>query len=58
MFVNLPSVGDACEGGENSIAEVESVKSCSPIYSPVRGEVIEINAEVPIALFDSNLSEF
>ena len=42
VFVNLPEVGDAVTAGE-SFADVESVKAVSDIYSPVTGEVAEIN---------------
>jgi glycine cleavage system H protein len=27
--------------------EVESVKAVSPLYSPVDGEVVEVNSEIP-----------
>lgn len=42
VFVNLPEVGDAVTMGE-SFADVESVKAVSDIYSPVTGEVAEVN---------------
>ncbi|KAH3666626.1 hypothetical protein WICMUC_005610 [Wickerhamomyces mucosus] len=41
-FVELPEVGDEVLKGE-SIGSVESVKSSSEIYSPVDGEILEIN---------------
>ena len=45
VYVSLPSVGTAVTGGE-PCGEVESVKSVSDLYSPVDGEVTEINTEL------------
>lgn len=45
VFVNLPEVGDLVEVGE-SFADVESVKAVSDIYSPVSGEILEVNEEL------------
>lgn len=42
VFVNLPQVGDAVTAGE-AFADVESVKAVSDVYSPVTGNVCEIN---------------
>ena len=42
VFVELPPIGKKIKAGE-SCAVVESVKTASDIYSPVSGEVIEIN---------------
>ncbi|MBG87880.1 MAG: glycine cleavage system protein H [Verrucomicrobiales bacterium] len=42
VFVELPEVG-ATFGAGDEIATVESVKTASPIYTPVGGEVIEVN---------------
>ena len=42
VFVELPAVGRKVKAGE-SCAVVESVKTASDIYSPVSGEVVEIN---------------
>ena len=45
VFVELPDIGDVIEaGGEAGV--VESVKAASDIYSPVSGEVIEINEDL------------
>lgn len=46
VFVELPAVGRTVKAGE-ACAVVESVKTASDIYSPVSGEVIEINATLP-----------
>lgn len=45
VFVDLPEVGTAVSTGQQ-ISEVESTKSVSPIYSPVAGQIIEVNAEL------------
>lgn len=42
VFVELPKVGAGAEPGK-FIAVVESVKAASDIYSPVAGEVVEVN---------------
>ncbi len=46
VFVELPEVGDKLVAGK-TFGVVESVKAVSDIYSPVNGEVIEINDELP-----------
>ncbi len=45
VFVELPEVGRKLKEGE-TCAVVESVKTASDIYSPVSGEVIEVNKTV------------
>ena len=45
VFVELPEIGDVIETGGEAGA-VESVKAASDIYSPVSGEVIEINEDL------------
>ena len=42
VYVDLPKVGTATEKGK-TFGSVESVKAVSDIYSPVTGEVTEIN---------------
>jgi glycine cleavage system H protein len=42
VFVELPKPGDKLESGE-PFGNVESVKAVSELFSPVSGEVIEIN---------------
>lgn len=42
VFVELPELGKALEAGD-ACAVVESVKTASDIYSPLAGEVSEIN---------------
>src|ERR671920_337579 len=45
VFVELPAVGRKVKAGE-ACAVVESVKTASDIYSPVSGEVVEVNSAV------------
>ena len=42
VFVELPDIGKTLEAEEES-AIVESVKAASDVYSPLSGEVIEVN---------------
>jgi len=46
VFVELPEVGANVEAGK-SFGVVESVKAVSDVYSPVTGEVVEVNEELP-----------
>ena len=45
VYVELPEVGRALSAGEEC-AVVESVKAASDVYSPVSGEVVEVNEEL------------
>jgi len=45
VYIELPSIGQLISSGEEC-GVVESVKAASDIYSPVSGEVIEINEEL------------
>ncbi len=45
VFVELPEIGQQLES-EKEAAVVESVKAASDIYSPVGGEVLEINEKL------------
>ena len=45
VFVNLPEEGDEVTAGE-AFGDVESVKAVSDVFSPVTGEVAEINEEL------------
>ena len=45
VFVQLPEVGDGVTAGE-TCGELESTKSVSDLYSPVGGEITEINEDV------------
>jgi glycine cleavage system H protein len=45
VFVSLPEPGDELEPA-GAIGEVESTKSVSEVYAPVRGTVVEVNARL------------
>ena len=45
VFVELPEVGQSVDA-ESDTAIVESVKAASDIYSPLSGEVIEVNSQL------------
>ncbi len=45
VFVELPSVGRSLKAGD-SCAVVESVKTANDVYSPLSGEVTEVNQKV------------
>ena len=50
VYIDLPQVGESYESGD-TIANVESVKSVSPIYAPLSGTVVEVNetlSDVPM----------
>ena len=42
VFVELPNVGSTVTSGAE-VSTIESVKAASDIYSPVDGEIVEIN---------------
>lgn len=45
VYVDLPEVGNTYAAGD-SIGAVESVKAASDIYTPVSGEIVEVNEEL------------
>lgn len=45
VYLQLPEVGATVEAG-TSFGEVESTKSVSDLYSPVSGEVVEVNSDL------------
>lgn len=45
VFIELPEIGSEVTIGD-TLAEIESVKAVSEVYSPVSGKVIEINQDV------------
>ena len=45
VFFDPPEVGAQLKSGE-SYAEVESVKAVSDVFSPMTGEVLEVNAAI------------
>ena len=45
VFVDLPKVGAEVKAGQQACV-VESVKAASDIYSPLSGEIVEVNQAV------------
>lgn len=45
VFVDLPEVGQSFTAGDE-IGSVESVKAVAEVYTPVSGEVVEVNSEL------------
>ncbi|QDS96274.1 Glycine cleavage system H protein [Roseimaritima multifibrata] len=46
VYMDLPAVGTALDAGQE-FGEVESVKAVSPLYTPIAGEVLEVNSDLP-----------
>ncbi len=46
VYMDLPEVGGTVAAGE-SFGEVESVKATSDMFSPVDGEIIAVNTDLP-----------
>ncbi len=45
VYMELPAVGDLVDVGQ-AFGEVESVKATSEMYSPVAGEIVEVNSSI------------
>jgi glycine cleavage system H protein len=45
VFVELPEPGDVFEA-DDEIGTIESVKAVAEIYTPLSGEVVEVNADL------------
>ena len=45
VFIDLPEIGRRVKAGEE-VSVVESVKAASDIYSPLDGEILEINNDL------------
>ena len=46
VYMDLPTAGTAVASG-SAFGEVESVKATSDLYSPVDGEIIDVNTSLP-----------
>ena len=57
VYIELPEVGATLDAG-SEVAVVESVKAASDIYSPLSGEVIEINPALEDEPGTVNLSPY
>ena len=59
VFVELPEIG-AQMSAEDEVAIVESVKAASDVYSPISGEIIEVNEVLldnPEIIYESTYHE-
>ena len=59
VFVELPELGEVFDTGDE-IGTIESVKAVAEVYTPVAGEVVEVNVAVvddPELLNDDPLHE-
>ena len=45
VFIDLPQAGDSLSKGD-TLGEIESVKAVSDLYSPLSGEIIEVNESI------------
>ena len=45
VFIELPKIGELIKQGDQ-VGVVESVKAASDLFSPVSGEIIEVNSEL------------
>jgi glycine cleavage system H protein len=46
VFMELPEIGRSLTAGQ-PMGEIESVKAVSDVYSPITGEVVEVNSSLP-----------
>jgi glycine cleavage system H protein len=46
VYMQLPEVGRKVNAGE-PFGEIESVKAVSDVYSPLDGEIVEVNSQLP-----------
>ena len=49
VYIQLPDVGTTLTA-EQSFGEIESVKAVSVIYSPIAGEIVAVNTDLPNSL--------
>jgi glycine cleavage system H protein len=49
VYIELPRVGTEVTAGE-SFGEIESVKAVSDLYSPVTGQITEVNSRLASSL--------
>ena len=45
IFIELPEIGDSVQA-EDSIGTIEAVKTVADIYSPMKGEISEVNVNL------------
>lgn len=56
VFVELPAIGKKFVASD-SFGSVESVKAASDVYSPVAGEVLEVNSVRIAATFEASIQQ-
>lgn len=57
VYMDLPTAGTAVSAGA-PFGEVESVKATSDLYSPVDGEIVDVNTSLPDNLDTLNTDPF
>jgi glycine cleavage system H protein len=57
VYMQLPQMGRKLKAGE-SFGEIESVKAVSDLYSPVEGEVVAVNQDLPNKLETLNADPY
>ena len=45
VYFDMPEVGDSLSAGD-TLGEVESVKAVSDVYTPLSGEIVEVNDDL------------
>ncbi|HEX9737543.1 MAG TPA: glycine cleavage system protein GcvH [Thermoanaerobaculia bacterium] len=45
VYFEMPEVGESFAAGDE-VGSIESVKAVSPVYTPVAGEVVEVNTAI------------
>ncbi len=57
VYIELPQLGQQVEAGRE-FGEIESVKAVSSLYSPVTGQIIEVNESLADNLDKLNLDPY
>ena len=57
VYMDLPTAGTAVSSG-SPFGEVESVKATSDLYSPVDGEIVDVNTSLPDKLDTLNTDPY
>jgi glycine cleavage system H protein len=57
VFMQLPEVGRTLQAGD-VFGEIESVKAVSDLYSPVAGQVVAVNQDLPSKLETLNADPY
>ena len=57
VYMDLPTAGTAVSSG-SAFGEVESVKATSDLYSPVDGEIVDVNTSLPDKLDTLNTDPY